>query len=229
MKEEKTKEPQYEVVMKGEKNYGPVKLGLMTSHLWRSDPKHLGFLLARYKFVAKMLSGCKKVLEIGCGDGFGAQLVLQEVDDILATDFDPIFIENCKKERETSNLKFQVVDLTKEHISPKKDAVYALDVLEHIKKEDEDVFLKNIILSLTEKGICIIGMPSLESQIHASKWSKMGHVNCKTGSEFKKFMRKYFDNVFLFSMNDEVVHTGFYPMAHYLIVLATNPKKIDEL
>ena len=34
--------------------------------------------------------------------------------------------------------------------------------------------------------------------------------------ELKKLMQHYFHNVFMFSMNDEVVHTGFHPMAHYL-------------
>ena len=43
--------------------------------------------------------------------------------------------------------------------------------------------------------------------------------------EFKRFMQRYFHNVFLFSMNDEVVHTGFYPMAHYLIALGVGIKK----
>mgnify|MGYP007028595943 CR=1 FL=1 len=35
---------------------------------------------------------------------------------------------------------------------------------------------------------------------------------------------RFFDNVFLFSMNDEVVHTGFTPMAHYLFALCVGPK-----
>jgi len=32
-------------------------------------------------------------------------------------------------------------------------------------------------------------------------------------------LKNYFNNVFLFSMNDEVVHTGFNKMAHYLIAI----------
>ena len=52
-------------------------------------------------------------------------------------------------------------------------------------------------------------MPSLESQKYASKQSKEGHVNCKSGENLKKLLNKYFINNFVFSMNDEVVHTGF--------------------
>jgi hypothetical protein len=67
-------------------------------------------------------------------------------------------------------------------------------------------------------------MPSLESQPYASPGSKEGHVNCKSGKDFKDLMEKFFANVFLFSMNDEVVHTGFEKMAHYLIVVCTSKK-----
>ena len=37
-------------------------------------------------------------------------------------------------------------------------------------------------------------------------------------------LEKYFKNVFLFSMNDEVVHTGFSKMAHYLICLCVGAR-----
>ena len=78
--------------------------------------------------------------------------------------------------------------------------------------------------SLLPHGVLIVGMPSLESQAHASPQSREGHVNCKSGRDFKALMERFFHNVFLFSMNDEVVHTGFYPMAHYLLAVCTTPR-----
>ena len=84
--------------------------------------------------------------------------------------------------------------------------------------------MNNIINSLNKNGSVIIGMPSIESQKYASKGSKLGHINCKNKSELKKFLKKYFNNVFMFSMNDEVLHTGFDQMSHYIIGLATNKK-----
>ena len=68
----------------------------------------------------------------------------------------------------------------------------------------------------------IIGMPSIESQVYASPGSKLGHVNCKSGPELKLLMEKYFQAVFLFSMNDEVVHTGFHKMAHYILAVCAH-------
>ena len=62
-------------------------------------------------------------------------------------------------------------------------------------------------------------MPSLESQKYASPASKEGHVNCQTKSQLKETLEKYFTAVFVFSMNDEVIHTGYAPMSHYLMAI----------
>ncbi|MCA1558156.1 MAG: SAM-dependent methyltransferase, partial [Acidobacteria bacterium] len=104
------------------------------------------------------------------------------------------------------------------------DAAYTLDVIEHVRQEDEDQFVSNIAASLKEQGVLIVGTPSIQSQVYASEYSKMGHINCKDHKQLKELMQKYFHNVFIFSMNDEVVHTGYYPMAHYLFALCVGRK-----
>src|SRR5437899_3031386 len=92
--EEKTGEPQYEVLIDYYKRRGFESFGLMTSKGWIDDPKRLVFTLARYKFVAKMLSGSQHVLEVGCADAFGTRIVQQEVGKVTAVDFDPLFVED---------------------------------------------------------------------------------------------------------------------------------------
>ena len=104
------------------------------------------------------------------------------------------------------------------------DGIYALDVLEHIAPDKEGIFLANIMSSLAPHGAVVLGMPSLESQAYASPNSKAGHVNCKSMPEFRRFMEKYFHNVFMFGMNDEVVHTGYHKMSHYLFALGCERK-----
>jgi hypothetical protein len=80
------------------------------------------------------------------------------------------------------------------------------------------------VASLNDHGTLILGMPSLQSQPYASPLSKAGHVNCKDASDFRALMMEYFHHVFVFSMNDEVVHTGFSPMANYLIAVCCEQK-----
>ena len=61
--------------------------------------------------------------------------------------------------------------------------------------------------------------PNVTSDAYASEASKKGHINLKSHDQLREDMQKYFKNVFMFSMNDEIVHTGFGPMAHYLFAV----------
>jgi 2-polyprenyl-3-methyl-5-hydroxy-6-metoxy-1,4-benzoquinol methylase len=220
-KPSRTKEPQYNALLELKAKHGVAQLGLMTNQGWHDDPKRLAFTLARYKFVAKMLAGRKTVLEIGCADAFATRIVQQAVGKVTATDFDPIFIDDVNSRMNPRwPLETLVHDMLSGPIDRQFDAAYALDVLEHIDAAREDDFLRNVAKSLAETGIAIFGMPSLESQTYASAQSKAGHVNCKSGDALKRTLERHFHTVFVFSMNDEVVHTGFYPMANYLIGVA---------
>ena len=202
------------------------QFGLVGNAILNNDPKRLVFLLSRYKFVSKLFENFDHVLEIGCGDGTGSIIVKQAVKNLTAVDFDPIFIENAmERQDEKWPINFQVHDIMQDSLPNKFDGIFALDVLEHIPKDVEDLFIENSLKSLNDTGVCVFGMPSIQSQLYASKASKEGHVNCKSGDELKTTLKKYFHNVFIFSMNDEVVHTGFTPMAQYLFAVCTNLKE----
>ena len=69
-------------------------------------------------------------------------------------------------------------------------------------------------------------IPSLGSQPYAALDSKEGHINCKFVNDIRVSLSKHFENVFIFSMNDEVDHTGYPKVAHYLTGLCCSPKAI---
>ena len=221
------REHQYDEISTLEEEVQVASLGRMRNFDWHNDPRRLLFTLARYKFVSKMFDGYETVLEIGCGDAFATRIVQQTVKKVTATDFDPIFIEEIHDRRQHKwELDAHVHNMVLEPTQQSFDGIFSLDVLEHVQQSDEDAFLKNTCLSLKSHGALIIGMPSLESQTYASEGSKIGHVNCKTGTNLRDLMKKYFHSVFMFSMNDEVVHTGFFPMAHYLFAVCCDKKQL---
>jgi hypothetical protein len=215
-----TREPQYATCFSAK----TLTAGPMTSYQWETDPKRVLFGLSRYKFVAQMFKGLGDVAEIGCADGFGSHVVSAAVGRLALFDFDPAFVTYAGA---------TVHDILDGPLPPRRgytdtltgryDGIYLLDVLEHIRPENEGIALANIVASLQPDGACIIGMPSLESQAYASEISKAGHVNCKTGEQLRMTAKRHFRNVFLFGMNDEVLHTGFAAMCHYLLVLCTGP------
>lgn len=219
--EQNTQEPQYQVCLTHREQHGLTNLGLMTNYTWHHDPRHLVFTLSRYKFAAKMLSGSHKVLEVGCADAFASRIVQQEVGELTVLDIDPIFIEDVRARMDPRwPVQCLVHNVTQGEIpGGPYDGAYSLDVLEHIPPEQEHLFMTHLSRALSPHGVLILGMPSLQSQAHASAPSREGHVNCKDARDLKRLASEYFHNVFSFSMNDEVVHTGFHAMAHYLLVV----------
>ena len=203
-----------------------VSMGNRSGMSFSNDPIRLTFTLSRYKFVAKMFAGFQDVLEVGCGDAWPSRIVAQSVGSLTVSDFDPIFIDDAKSRHEEKwPMEYLVHNFIESTTASTYDGIYLCDVFEHISPKDEHSFLENAVSSLKDTGSMIIGIPSLESQdlIEPDKRDP-GHVNCKSGPELKSTIEKFFHNVFLFSMNDEIVHTGHHKMAHYLFCLACNPK-----
>jgi 2-polyprenyl-3-methyl-5-hydroxy-6-metoxy-1,4-benzoquinol methylase len=195
------------------------------SEILKRDPRLIGFIAARHKFVAKILEG-KNVLEIGCQEGFGTLFVAPYVKSITAIDFYEPFIDGFAKHTapHAPNCRAYLHDITKSAVQNSFEGAFALDVLEHIDPNLEPEFWNNVSLSVTQDATVIVGMPSLESQAYASEASRVGHVNCKTGQELRTNALRYFTNVFLFSMNDEMLHIGFPQMSHYIFAVCVNRK-----
>jgi len=224
-----TMEPQYQGQVTRKQEKGLTPLGIKTSHTWHIDPKRLLFSLSRYKFAAKMLSGKERVVEVGCGDAFCSRIVLQEVESLVATDMDPVFIDDARG-REDPNwpLDLRVHNILDGPLEERFNGAYSLDVIEHVPAEHTDRFIGNICASLDVDGVFVVGTPSLNSQAYASENSRQGHINCMNAPELRAVMEKRFRSVLVYSMNDEVVHTGYFAMAHYLFAVGIGVLGSDQ-
>ena len=92
-----TQEAQYQEYL----DHDHQRFGVYSGQTWRDDPRRLVFMLSRYKFVAKMLSGMARVVEIGSSDVFGTRLVQQEGCKVTATDFDGVFLADARERMKT--------------------------------------------------------------------------------------------------------------------------------
>lgn len=202
-----------------------VSLGPWASYSMVHDPKHLCFVLARYKFCSKMLEGKKRVLEIGCGDGLGAPIVAGAVGHLHCLDWEPRNIKgNARRCSFLKNVTYEYLDASRQVINGTYDACFHIDVLEHLDPRDEKALMANTCQALTEDGVLIIGTPNKTAARYATKRSSSQHINLKTSEALRCLMEKYFKNCFMFSMNDEVVHTGYAPMAHYLFAIGVGKR-----
>ena len=200
-------------------------LGRYTTQALFDDPASISFISSRYKFCAKLLSNKKNILEVGCGDGFGSIIMQQSCKKLKCTDINLKQIhDNKQRYKEFKKISFEYHDFRKGKFNKKFDAAYLVDVLEHIFPSEENIFIKNICKSLDINAVCMIGTPNKTSQKYASKYSKKGHVNTKTFENLASIGKKYFNNYFIFGMNDEVVHTGYPNMCHYLWLIGSGIK-----
>ena len=189
------------------------------------SPRHLLFTLSRYKFAARQLpqDSAVDVLELGCSEGIGTLMLAEKGHRVTAVDFDGDAIRHANETLNKPNITF--VDAN--FLGGKFGDFYAaisIDVIEHIYQTEEDSFFETIRINLDADGICLVGTPNITAAQYASTHSQIGHVNLFTAERLVSLMKRYFQHVFLFGMNDEVVHTGFYPMCHYLLALGSGKR-----
>jgi len=196
------------------------------STMFIRDPKAVLFILARHKFVAKVLKDKKKILDVGCGEGFGTSFIagINQHQKFLGVDRiqDNIDDANLRISSFYKNINFKVADIFKMPKLSKFDGIYSLDMLEHINKNKENQYLKNIKNLMTKDGVFIVGMPSLESQVYASIQNRQQHINCKNLYQLQNLCKKHFNVCLPFSMNDEVIHTGYDKMSQYIFIVCAN-------
>ena len=203
-----------------------VQLGPYFSYQILDTPRHFLFSMSRYKFAARMLPQNKrvKVLELGCQEGIGTLILAEAGHQVLGVDFDKDAILHAQNIVKKDNISFRQADFMGKRFG-KFDAVVSLDAIEHINTELEDKYMKTICANLCSSGFALIGTPNVTAKSYASKYSRVGHINLYSAERLDALFRKYFDNVYIFGMNDEVIHTGFYPMCHYLMALVCGPKR----
>ena len=205
-----------------------IRLGPWTSYSLINDPKHMCFVLSRYKFCAKMLSGKQSVLEVGCGDGFGIPIMAQSVKKLYVADWEERLIKgNVARLSHLKNVEYIHHDFNLSPLSIKMDAVIAVDLIEHLDPENEAIFTENMVACLKPTGTMIIGTPNITASQYASPQSEALHINLQSMKMLRELMERFFDNVFLFGMNDEVLHTGYDPMCHYLWSIGAGVKPVS--
>lgn len=214
----------WECVSKQILDQKPIQLGRYASYWFYKTPRRMLHSLSYYKFAAKMIGNGKRVLDVGCNEGLGTYVMAKECGFARGIDFDEEAISTAKANFSEKNIEFHQEDFLAARPTQKWDAVTSFDVIEHIYPENVPSFWESITSSLSPDGLAIIGTPSLISQQFASEVSKKGHVNIYTGERLEAEMKKYFNHVFLFAANDEMVHTGYLPLAHYLIAVGCHKK-----
>lgn len=210
---------------KAQKEESSILLGPHTSYQWNHSRRHLLFTAARYKFAMKMIGsiyvpGKMEILDLGCSDGYGTHYLAEYAKSVVGVDFDVDALGHAKDSQTDTNIEFKLDNfLGKKYGS--FNGIVSFDVLEHIYPENESIYMQTILKNLQNWGTFIVGTPSMESQQYSAENVTGAHVNVYRGEDFYKMLKQYFHNVYLFTQNDEIIHTGHLRMANYLIAVCS--------
>lgn len=136
----------------------------------------------RYEWAGQRLRG-KKVLDAGCGIGYGSWILGEHDCDVMAVDIDPGAIETALKAYPHLNVSFSNQDITS--CMGEFDAVVCFEVLEHIDCAD---FLAWRFRQIADRLLCSVPN-ELEYPFEQTK--PLGHLRHYTPGQFHDLLRDW--------------------------------------
>ncbi len=141
-------------------------------------PFHAYWMHARrYAFAAGWCRG-KRVLDAGCGSGYGSRILLREASQCLGLDRDEAVVNLARSLFRAPGLEFSVGEIQgmAAVADGEVDVVVALEVLEHLPREEVAEFLGSVRRVLVEDGTLVVSVanrhhPGKENPHHLSEMS----------------------------------------------------------
>jgi len=177
-----------------------------------SDPDEplemIGFTIARYKFACKWMRASDRVLEVGCGEGFGCNFFSKHTAEVVGIDIDRALVERCQQAYQGENLRFIADDILapQSPIEPKYDAVVSFEMIEHIGPDEGRRMLANCAAYLKPGGVLILSTPRSRDDRSVSR--QHHHVYEYDYTTLAGALGEHFSRVMIFCQNDEYIYAG---------------------
>jgi 2-polyprenyl-3-methyl-5-hydroxy-6-metoxy-1,4-benzoquinol methylase len=201
-----------------------VQLSPEYAHFLQNDTLRLLIRLARYKFIARLIKKEDHLLEVGSGSGMGSIFLGQHCKKVRGIDVKESEVNDALALNKRANVEFFKQDLFDIEVEELFDVILSLDVIEHMPDGLDYKLIETKVKHLKDSGMIIVGTPSFYSYEYQSTISKASHFKCFDLPDLEKLVGKYVQRTISFSMNDELVHTGYYKMAWYYFVIGFGKK-----
>jgi len=168
---------------------GQVDIDLMNEHL------------ARYAFAARLARG-KRVLDAGCGTGYGSAELAKTAAAVLGVDVAAEAVSFAREHYRLPNLSFEQGSCTAlPHANGCFDLVVAFEVIEHLEAWREFLFEVRRVLSAS--GQFIVSTPNklYYSESRGADGDNPFHVHEFEFEEFRSELRAVFPDVSLYLEN----------------------------
>jgi ubiquinone biosynthesis O-methyltransferase len=168
---------------------GEVDIDLLNEHM------------ARYNFAARLTRG-KRVLDAGCGAGYGSAELARMAERVTGIDIAPEAIEFAQAHYEGPNLRFEQGSCTQLPFEDGSfDLVVAFEVIEHL--EDWKGFLREARRVLAPAGQLMVSTPNklYYTESRGVHGANPFHVHEFDFEEFTRELREVFPHVSMFLEN----------------------------
>lgn len=111
-----------------------------------------------YQFFAPFCAG-RRVLDIGCGAGYGAALLAREAAEVLAFDLDPRNVRYARRRYRAPNLRYEIGDALAFPDRGAFEVITSSNVFEHLT--DVPRALDAVAAKLVDGGTFLIAVPPI--------------------------------------------------------------------
>ena len=157
--------------------------------------------LARYAFASRLARG-KRVLDAGCGAGYGSAELADAAEQVVGMDVAPEAIAYARAHYQLPNLAFEAGSITALPDSDNSfDLVVAFEVIEHL--QDWRGFLAEARRVLTANGQLVVSTPNrlYYTESRGVEGANPFHVHEFDFAEFSAELQAIFPHVSLFLEN----------------------------
>jgi len=159
----------------------------ITSDVIKSDNPIHQRLLKAYYLSLDYISG--DVLEVGCGEGRGVELIAPTADSFTGIDKIQQVIDNLKASFPQGDFQQMVIPPFSGLANNTYDVVVSFQVIEHI--ENDRKYLDEIHRVLKPGGKALITTPNIKMSLSRNPW----HIREYTAKGLKNLARKIFSKV----------------------------------
>ena len=152
----------------------------------------------RYCFASRFAQG-KRILDIGCGEGYGSAFLSQLADAVVGMDRDQAIIEYARKKYSSiPNLTFKVGNCQDApDANESYDMAVSFELLEHLDSDDQARFLNSVQQRLKPDGLFVISSPEKNEYAATYPVKNEFHKHELTILELKEFLGSFFKHVHL--------------------------------
>ncbi len=112
-----------------------------------------------YNLVLPYIKPNYRVLDVGCGSGFGSYIVAKKASKVVAFDHSLKAIRYCQRYNYAPNIEFILSSVDNFHTKEKFDLILMIEFLEHNRKPKK--ILAKMFTLLKDKGKIIVTFPRL--------------------------------------------------------------------